>query len=84
MKRLIFIIHQKGAKYTRGKKWFLAYKKSYNSKSKALKGISSQKTKKKGEIKLNFNLKMKFLFFYLIRKISHLYTQEQSRCLLTL
>ena len=49
----------KGAKYTRGKKWFLAYKKSYNSKSKALKEeYRLKKDKKKREkIKLNFNLK---------------------------
>ena len=49
----------KGAKYTKGKKWHLAYKKSYNSKSKALKEeYSLKKDKKKREkIKLNFNLK---------------------------
>ena len=48
----------KGAKYTRGKKWYLAYKKSYNSKSKALKEeYRLKKDKKKREkIKLNFNL----------------------------
>ena len=48
----------KGAKYTRGKKWHLAYKKTYNSKSKALKEeYSLKKDKKKREkIKLNFNL----------------------------
>ena len=49
----------KGAKYTRGKKWFIAYKKCYNSKSKALKEeYSLKKDKKKREkIKLEFNLK---------------------------
>ena len=49
----------KGAKYTRGKKWFLAYKKSYNSKSKALKEeYRLKKDKKKREkIKLNFSFK---------------------------
>ena len=49
----------KGAKYTKGKKWHLAYKKSYNSKSKALKEeYSLKKDKKKREkIKLSFNLK---------------------------
>jgi len=48
----------KGAKYTKGKKWHLAYKKSYNSKSKALKEeYSLKKDKKKREkIKLSFNL----------------------------
>ena len=49
----------KGAKYTRGKKWYLAYKKTYNSKSKALKEeYRLKKDKKKREkIKLEFNLK---------------------------
>ena len=48
----------KGAKYTKGKKWLIAYKKSYNSKSKALKEeYRLKKDKKKREkIKLNFNL----------------------------
>ena len=49
----------KGAKYTRGKKWLIAYKKSYNNKSKALKEeYSLKKDKKKREkIKKSFNLK---------------------------
>ena len=49
----------KGAKYTKGKKWHLAYKKSYNSKSKALKEeYRLKKDKKKREkIKSEFNLK---------------------------
>ena len=58
-KRLVLHNTSKGAKYTRGKKWHLAYKKTYNSKSKALKEeYSLKKDKKKREkIKLNFNLK---------------------------
>ena len=58
-KRINLHNSSKGAKYTKGKKWFLAYKKSYNSKSKALKEeYSLKKDKKKREkIKLNFNLK---------------------------
>ena len=49
----------KGAKYTKGKKWYLAYKKSYNSKSKALKEEYCLKNdkKKREKIKLDFNLK---------------------------
>ena len=49
----------KGAKYTKGKKWLIAYKKSYNSKSKALKEeYSLKKDKKKREkIKQSFILK---------------------------
>ena len=57
-KRISLHNTSKGAKYTRGKKWHLAYKKTYNSKSKALKEeYSLKKDKKKREkIKLNFNL----------------------------
>ena len=43
----------KGAKYTKGKKWLIAYKKSYNSKSKALKEEYSLKKDKKRGRKLN-------------------------------
>ena len=58
-KRISLHNSSKGAKYTRGKKWHLAYKKSYNSKSKALKEeYSLKKDKKKREkIKSIFNLK---------------------------
>ena len=57
-KRISLHNASKGAKYTRGKKWHLAYKKTYNSKSKALKEeYSLKKDKKKREkIKLDFNL----------------------------
>ena len=57
-KRINLHNSSKGAKYTRGKKWRLAYKKPYNSKSKALKEeYRLKKDKKKREkIKLNFNL----------------------------
>ena len=52
-KRINLHNSSKGAKYTRGKKWYLAYKKSYNSKSKALKEeYRLKKDKKKGK-KLN-------------------------------
>ena len=49
----------KGAKYTKGKTWLIAYKKSYNSKSKALKEeYRLKKDKKKREkIKQSFILK---------------------------
>jgi len=58
-KRISLHNSSKGAKYTRGKYWLLAYKKSYNSKSKALKEeYRLKKDKKKREkIKLEFNLK---------------------------
>ena len=50
-KRISLHNSSKGAKYTRGKRWVLAYKKSYNSKSKALKEEYRVKKdkKKKGE-----------------------------------
>ena len=58
-KRISLHNASKGAKYTKGKKWHLAYKKTYNSKSKALKEeYSLKKDKKKREkIKLSFILK---------------------------
>ena len=58
-KRIALHNSSKGAKYTKGKKWQLVYKKSYNSKSKALKEeYSLKKDKKKRKIiKSNFNLK---------------------------
>jgi len=58
-KRINLHNSSRGAKYTRGKKWYLAYKKSYNSKSKALKEEHRLKNdkKKREKIKLNFNLK---------------------------
>ena len=58
-KRISLHNSSKGAKYTRGKKWYLAYKKTYNSKSKALKEeYRLKKDKKKREkIKINFSFK---------------------------
>ena len=58
-KRINLHNSSKGAKYTRGKKWYLAYKKTYNSKSKALKEENRLKKdkKKREKIKLDFNFK---------------------------
>ena len=49
----------KGAKFTRGRLWVLAYKKSYRSKSQALKNeiLLKKDYKKRFEIKQNFLLK---------------------------
>ena len=46
----------KGAKFTRGKKWLIIYKKSYNTKSEALKNEYSLKKnkKKRNELKNKF------------------------------
>ena len=51
-KRINLHNSSKGAKYTRGKKWVIVYKKSYNSKSKALKEEYSLKKDKKKREKL--------------------------------
>lgn len=49
----------KGAKFTRGRLWVLAYKKSYRSKSQAIKNeiLLKKDYKKRFEIKQNFLLK---------------------------
>ncbi len=49
----------KGAKFTRGRKWILAYKKCYKSKSQALKNeyLLKKNYRKRSEIKRNFLLK---------------------------
>ena len=49
----------KGAKFTRGRLWVLAYKKSYRSKSQALKNeiLLKKDYRKRSEIKQNFLLK---------------------------
>ena len=52
----------KGAKFTRGRKWKIIYKKSYNSKSEAMKyEFKLKKDKKKRfEIKQKYQKKYKF------------------------
>ena len=46
----------KGAKFTRGRKWILVYKKCYKSKTKALKEeyLLKKNYKKRSEIKKNY------------------------------
>ena len=56
-KRLQLHNISKGAKFTRGNKWFLIYKKSYNSKSIALK----EEYKLKKNYKLRSEYKLKFI-----------------------
>ncbi len=48
--------NSKGAKFTRGKKWILVYKKRYESKKKAMKEEYQLKKnyKKRSEIKFNY------------------------------
>ena len=49
----------KGAKFTRGRKWILVYKKCYKSKSQALKNeyLLKKNYKRRSEIKKKFMLK---------------------------
>ena len=49
----------KGAKFTRGRRWILAYKKCYKSKSQALKNefLLKKNYKRRSEIKNKFILK---------------------------
>ena len=57
LKKRIYLHNKgKGAKFTRGRKWILAYKKCYKSKSQALKEefLLKKNYKKRSEIKKNF------------------------------
>ena len=60
-KRLKMHNESKGAKSTRGKKWLIIYKKSYNTKAEALKNEYSLKKnkKKRNELKNKFILSVK-------------------------
>ena len=49
-KRLLLHNTSKGAKFTKGKKWYLAFSKKYNTKSKAM--IEEYKLKKNYKIRL--------------------------------
>tara|TARA_A100001011_G_scaffold353151_1_gene394468 strand:- start:6147 stop:6428 length:282 start_codon:yes stop_codon:yes gene_type:complete len=59
-KRLQLHNTSKGAKFTKGNKWFLIYKRSYNNKSKAM----SEEYK----LKQNYNLRYKIKNNYLINE----------------
>ena len=56
-KRLILHNTSKGAKFTKGNKWYLIYKKSYNSKITAMK----EEFKLKKNYKLRSLIKKKYL-----------------------
>ena len=60
-KRLKLHNSSKGAKFTRGRKWKFIYKKSYNSKSKAMKNeyLLKKNKKKRFEIKQKYQKKHK-------------------------
>tara|TARA_E500000331_G_scaffold130899_1_gene128156 strand:+ start:281 stop:505 length:225 start_codon:yes stop_codon:yes gene_type:complete len=56
-KRLILHNSSKGAKFTKGNKWYLIYKKSYSSKSIAMR----EEYKLKKNYKLRSTIKVKYL-----------------------
>ena len=56
-KRLILHNSSKGAKFTKGNKWYLIYKKSYNSKRIAMR----EEYKLKKNYKLRSTIKEKYL-----------------------
>ena len=62
-KRLNLHNSSKGAKFTRGRKWKIIYKKSYTSKSKAMKYeyLLKKNKKKRFEIKKKFQDKHKII-----------------------
>ena len=61
-KRLKLHNSSKGAKFTRGRKWKIIYKKSYNTKSEAMKNeyLLKNNKKKRFEIKQKYQKKYKF------------------------
>ena len=61
-KRLKLHNSSKGAKFTRGRKWKVIYKKSYNSKSEAMKKEYYLKINRKKRNKLKDKFKIKYKF----------------------
>ena len=59
-KRLKLHNSSKGAKFTRGRKWEVIYKKSYNSKSEAMKKEYYLKNNRKKRNKLKDKFKIKY------------------------
>ena len=61
-KRLKLHNSSKGAKFTRGRKWIIIYKKSYNTQSEAMKNeyLLKKNKKKRFEIKEKYQKKYKF------------------------
>ena len=60
-KRISLHNSSKGAKFTRGRKWKVIYKKSYNTKSEAMKNeyLLKKNKKKRFEIKKKYQKKNK-------------------------
>ena len=70
-KRLLLHNNSKGAKFTRGRLWKLAYSKGYQSKNIALKEeyMLKHNYKLRNQIKKNFLNKWKYLYSFHIKKI---------------
>ena len=60
IKRLNSHNSSRGAKFTKGRKWFLIYSKRYKSKSKAM--------KEEYKLKKNYKLRMKIKNNYIFKK----------------
>ena len=58
-KRLELHNNSKGAKYTKGKKWIIIYKKIFKNKSQAMKSEYKLKKDRKKRNKIKFNFIMK-------------------------
>ena len=58
-KRLKLHNSSKGAKFTRGRKWKIIYKKEYNTKSEAMRNEHKLKKNKKEREKLKNNYKLR-------------------------
>ena len=61
-KRLKLHNSSKGAKFTRGRKWKIIYKKSYNTKSEAMKNVYLLKKNKKKRFKIKQKYQKKYKF----------------------
>jgi len=70
-KRLNLHNNSKGAKFTRGRRWFLICKKNYKSKSIAL--------KEEYKLKKNYNLRNKFLKKYFINEKIFYFLNRQNK-----
>ena len=73
-KRLLLHNNSKGAKFTRGRLWKLAYSKGYQSKNIALKEeyMLKHNYKLRNQIKKIFFGKWGYLYYFRIKKIFHL------------
>ena len=69
IKRLDKHNNNKGAKYTKGNKWKIIYKKKFKSKSKAMSFEYILKKNKKKRLQIFKQNKWIFLYYYHLKKI---------------